>query len=62
MLAWFARSPPGYCSLPRLCLEGFLLSMLKGSGSGPRPGRFPPGSAPRPPQLRPLSLALLISS
>eukprot|EP00959_Pyramimonas_sp_CCMP1952_P410664 8606075-Pyramimonas_sp.AAC.1 len=29
------------CSLPRLCLEGFLLSGLEGPGSGNRPGRFP---------------------
>eukprot|EP00959_Pyramimonas_sp_CCMP1952_P458314 9476419-Pyramimonas_sp.AAC.1 len=29
------------CSLPRLCLEGFLLSGLKGPGNGKRPGRFP---------------------
>eukprot|EP00959_Pyramimonas_sp_CCMP1952_P420373 8805086-Pyramimonas_sp.AAC.1 len=28
-------------SLPRLCLEGLLLFMLKGPGSGPRLGRFP---------------------
>eukprot|EP00959_Pyramimonas_sp_CCMP1952_P245965 5141006-Pyramimonas_sp.AAC.1 len=31
-------------SLPRLCLEGFLLFSLKGPGSGKRPGRFPQSS------------------
>eukprot|EP00959_Pyramimonas_sp_CCMP1952_P391824 8211258-Pyramimonas_sp.AAC.1 len=31
----------GYNSLPRLCLEGFLLGLLKGLGSATRPGRFP---------------------
>eukprot|EP00959_Pyramimonas_sp_CCMP1952_P417570 8748508-Pyramimonas_sp.AAC.1 len=35
--SWMARSN----SLPRLCLEGFLLSWLKGPGSGNRPGWFP---------------------
>eukprot|EP00959_Pyramimonas_sp_CCMP1952_P089004 1862297-Pyramimonas_sp.AAC.1 len=28
-------------SLPRLCLEGFLLGVLQRPGSGLRPGRFP---------------------
>eukprot|EP00959_Pyramimonas_sp_CCMP1952_P000991 19790-Pyramimonas_sp.AAC.1 len=40
----FEKRPPSIfpaCSLPRLCLEGFLLCLLKGPGSGARPGRFP---------------------
>eukprot|EP00959_Pyramimonas_sp_CCMP1952_P277493 5801103-Pyramimonas_sp.AAC.1 len=49
-------------SLPRLCLEGFLLGVLKGSGQCSTPRAVPPVSAPGFPQLRPLSLALLISS
>eukprot|EP00959_Pyramimonas_sp_CCMP1952_P268983 5624140-Pyramimonas_sp.AAC.1 len=32
---------PSSFSLPSLCLEGHLLFVLKGPGSGPRPGRFP---------------------
>eukprot|EP00959_Pyramimonas_sp_CCMP1952_P115074 2405670-Pyramimonas_sp.AAC.1 len=47
--------------LVRLCLEGFLPCVRKGPGNGNRPGRFPLASAPRFPQLRPLSLALFIS-
>eukprot|EP00959_Pyramimonas_sp_CCMP1952_P244791 5116808-Pyramimonas_sp.AAC.1 len=40
----------------------FLLAGLKGARQCPSPRAVPPASAPRFPQLRPLSLALLISS
>eukprot|EP00959_Pyramimonas_sp_CCMP1952_P207419 4339075-Pyramimonas_sp.AAC.1 len=39
-------------SLPRLCLERFLLSLLKGAGQWRAPRAVPPASAPR---FRPLS-------
>eukprot|EP00959_Pyramimonas_sp_CCMP1952_P342596 7177638-Pyramimonas_sp.AAC.1 len=51
-----------HVSLPGLCLEGLLLSVLKGAGEWKTPRAVPPGSAPRFPQLRPLNLASLISS
>eukprot|EP00959_Pyramimonas_sp_CCMP1952_P475171 9504043-Pyramimonas_sp.AAC.4 len=42
-------------SLPRLCLEGFLLALLKGAGQCNTPRAVPPASAPRFSQLRQLS-------
>eukprot|EP00959_Pyramimonas_sp_CCMP1952_P355510 7446042-Pyramimonas_sp.AAC.1 len=39
------------CFLPRLCLEGFLPSVLKGPDSATRPGRFPSIRPAVPPAL-----------
>eukprot|EP00959_Pyramimonas_sp_CCMP1952_P386000 8089488-Pyramimonas_sp.AAC.1 len=61
LLSMFLRSSSSsHCSLPRLCLEGFLLRQLKVARQCKSPWAVPPGaprSAPRLPQLRRLGYA-----